>query len=423
MEAQQILLILILIVTVNYLWEQVLDYLNLKAIRKEIPQQLAGIYDAEKYAKSLDYLRANTKFSFLTSAFSVALSIAMLLSGGFGWLDSLLRDFFANEIFIVLAFFGVLAVASDVLTIPFQWYSTFVIETRFGFNKTTPKLFIIDKLKGYGLGVLIGAPLLAALIFLVKTIGPSFWIWFSAIAILYMLFMNVFYTSLFVPLFNKLTPLAEGPLKSAIQNFSTKVDFPLENVLVIDGSKRSSKANAYFSGLGKRKKIVLFDTLVDKHTTEELVAVVAHEVGHYKKKHILFGILLSAIQITFTMWLLSLFIYNEQLSFALGGNQLSMALNLIAFTLLFTPVSILTGLLLNVYSRKNEFEADVYAAHTADGSALIDALKRLSVDSLSNLHPHSLYVFFHYSHPPLVQRISALLRHQPSNANTVTRLS
>jgi STE24 endopeptidase len=409
MEPKSILYIIIGIVAVSYIFDQLLDYINLKAQRSDIPDEIASFYDRDKYLRSLQYHKELTKFSFVTSAFGFILSIIMLLTGGFGWVDSLLRMYFQNEIVLALAFFGLLMVASDILTLPFQLYSTFVIEEKYGFNKTTPRTFITDKLKGYLLGALIGGPLLALLIFFVQSIGPSFWIWFSLIAGAFILFMNMFYTSLILPLFNKLTPLPDGNLKSAIHNFASKVQFPLDNIFVIDGSKRSSKANAFFSGIGKKKKIVLYDTLIQKHTTEELVAVLAHEVGHFKKKHVIWSLALSIVQVVFTLYVLSLMIYSDSLSLALGGKQLTIHLNLIAFAILFTPISGITGLLMSMYSRRNEFEADAYAKETYSGPALVQALKTLSVDSLSNLYPHPLYVFIHYSHPPLLKRVNALL--------------
>lgn len=408
MEPQTILYIILIISIVSYLFDQLLDYLNLKAQRTDIPDDIAAFYDRSKYLKSLEYHKALTNFSFFSDAFSFLLSFGMLLLGGFGWLDNLLRVYVENEVLLALAFFGVLMLVSDILSLPFQLYTTFVIEEKFGFNKTTLKTFFADKLKGYLLAALIGAPLIALLIYLIQTIGPNFWIWFAIIASAFILFMNMFYTSLILPLFNKLTPLEDGELKSAIEQFAKKVDFPLDNIFVIDGSKRSSKANAFFSGIGKKKKIVLYDTLISKHTTEELVAVLAHEVGHFKKKHIVWGFALSIMQVFFTLFILSLMVYNENLSLALGGSQLSIHLNLIAFAILFAPISGFTGLLMSMYSRKNEFEADAYARETYSGPALAEALKRLSVDSLSNLYPHPAYVFFHYSHPPLLKRLEAI---------------
>lgn len=408
MEPGIILAIVVAIAAVSYLFDQLLDYINLKALRTDIPDDIASFYDRPRYVQSLEYHRDLTRFSFISSGFTFLLSTFMLLSGGFGWFDDFLRNYVENDILLALVFFGILVLASDLLTLPFQLYSTFVIEEKYGFNKTTPATFFTDKLKGYGLASVIGAPLLALLIYLIQTIGPAFWIWFAVLASVFILFMNMFYTTLILPLFNKLTPLPDGELKSAIRDFARKVNFPLDNIYVIDGSKRSSKANAFFSGIGRKKKIILYDTLIEKHSTPELVAVLAHEVGHYKKKHIIWSLVLSVVQVFFTMFVLSLMVYNTNLSLALGGSQQSIHLNLIAFSILFAPVSGITGLLLSMYSRKNEYEADAYARETFSGTALAQALKKLSVDSLSNLYPHPLYVFFHYSHPPLMKRLEAI---------------
>jgi STE24 endopeptidase len=408
MTPSVILGIIIAIVVGNYLLEQFLDYINLKYQRGDIPSSVSAYYNEEQYLRSKQYKTTQTQFSFLTSGFSVLLSLGMLLLGGYGWLDAWLRTFIENEIILALSFFGVIMLVSDVLTIPFQWYSTFVIEEKFGFNKTTPTLFILDKVKGYVITAVVGGLLLSLLLYFIQELGTNFWIWFSIIAGLFILLVNMFYTSLLLPLFNKLTPLAEGELKEAIQAYAKRVEFPLDNIYVMDGSKRSNKANAFFSGIGSKKKIVLYDTLITNHTTEELVAVLAHEVGHFKKKHIVWGFILSIIQLVFMLFILSRMVFNEDLSFALGGSVESIHINLIAFGILFTPISLITGLAMNVLSRKNEFEADAYAKNTYDGEALATALKKLSVDNLSNLYPHPWYVFFHYSHPPLLTRLSAL---------------
>lgn len=408
MKPETILLIILVISIVSYAFDQLLDYVNLKALKKDIPAEIESFYNKEKYQKSLDYQREQTRFSFITSAVSFLLSLGMLIFGGFGWLDNLLRPHFQQEISLALGFFGCIMIVSDLITVPFQWYSTFVIEEKYGFNKTTVRTFITDKLKGYVLGALIGGAMLSLLIYLVNFIGPHFWIWFALVAAAFMLFVNMFYTSIILPLFNKLTPLADGELKSAIEEFAKKVNFPLDNIFVMDGSKRSAKANAFFSGIGKKKKIVLYDTLINNHTKEELVAVLAHEVGHFKKKHIVWSYLISIAQVFFVLFVLSKMVFNENLSIALGGSQQAIHLNLIAFGILFSPISGITGLLMSMLSRKNEFEADAYARETFDGHALSNALKKLSVDSLSNLYPHPLYVFFHYSHPPLLQRLNAL---------------
>lgn len=410
MTPQLILYILTGIVFVSYLFDQWLDYLNLKHQRTDIPEEVSAFYNKEKYLKSLAYHKEQTMFSFLTSAVSVALTLLMLFFHGFGWVDMWLRDYIHSDIILALTFFGLLAIASDIITLPFQWYGTFVIEEKYGFNKTTVKTFIADKLKGYLLGAVIGGALLSLLIYLIQQIGPGFWIWFALIAAAFILLVNLFYTSLILPLFNKLTPLHEGELKTAIEAFAQKVNFPLNNIFVMDGSRRSAKANAFFSGIGRKKKIVLYDTLINNHTTEELVAVLAHEVGHFKKKHIIFSYVLSVFQIFFTLWILSLMVFNENISLALGGIHSTIHLNLIAFSILFSPVSGITGLLMSIYSRRNEFEADRYARETFDGQALSNALKKLSVDSLSELYPHPAYVFFHYSHPPLLKRLEALAK-------------
>lgn len=413
MSPQSILALIIAITLIGYVFEQLLDYINLRHQRQDIPDEVAAFYERGKYLKSLAYHRELTNFSFLTSAFGLIISLVMLISGGFGMLDNYLQSVMAHDIFRALLFFGILMLAGDLVTLPFQIFSTFVIEEKYGFNKTTVKTFVTDKLKGYLLGGLIGGALLSLLLYLIQWLGQNFWIWFALAAAVFMLMVNMFYTSLILPLFNKLTPLPDGVLKDSIEAFSKRVMFPLDNIYVIDGSRRSSKANAFFSGIGKRKKIVLYDTLINNHTTEELVAVLAHEVGHFKKKHIVLTYVLAVIQIVFTLFVLSLLVFNENVSAALGGNSLSIPLNLVAFGILFSPVSAVTGLLMNMISRKNEFEADRYARETYNGAALSDALKKLSVDNLSNLYPHPLYVFFHYSHPPLLKRLEAI-RSEPS---------
>lgn len=408
MKPSDVLIVILAISAGSYVFNQFLDLANYRSARPGIPDQLAGFYDAEKYGRSRAYHRDRTRFSFITSALSFVLSFGMLISGGFGWLDNSLQQFISNDILRALAFFGIIGVVGDILATPFQWYATFVLEERYGFNKTTRATFVADKLKGYLVAAIVGGPVLALFIYMAQIMGRDFWIWFSVVAILLIFLINVFYTSLFLPLFNKLTPLPDGELKKAITSFAERVKFPLDNIYVIDGSKRSSKANAFFSGIGRRKKIVLYDTLIEKHPIPELIAVLAHEVGHFKKRHVVWMFLLSCIQIVFTLFVLSRMLYSAEVSIALGGKGLSMPLNLLAFGILFSPISGLTGLLMNIFSRRNEFEADRYARETFDGSTLSTALKRLSVDTLSDLYPHPWYVFFHYSHPPLLQRLKAL---------------
>lgn len=408
MDSKTILYIILAFITFSYVLERILEYINLKAQKLTVPPEFQSLYNEEKYRKSLAYHKELTRFSWLTSTFSFILTWIILLFGIFGLLDTELRPYFDDPRWLALAYFGVIFIISDIINIPFQVYSTFVIEEKYGFNKTTPKIFIVDKLKGYLLTAIIGGLLIFVLLSLILNLGQDFWIWFWIIAAAFILFVNMFYTSLILPLFNKLTPLQEGELRQAIENYSKKVGFPLTNVFVIDGSKRSSKANAFFSGLGKKKKIVLYDTLINNHTTEELVAVLAHEVGHFKKKHIILGYVISLLQVGLMLFIMSLMIFNLELSYALGGEQLAIHLNLIAFGMLYAPISLILGILGNIISRKNEYEADEYAALTYNGTALQDALKKLSVDNLSNLFPHPAYVFVHYSHPPLLKRLKAI---------------
>ncbi|MCK5371377.1 MAG: M48 family metallopeptidase, partial [Cyclobacteriaceae bacterium] len=375
--------------------------------------EVKGIYDEEKYKKSISYARANNKFGLLTSSFSFILSFVLLATGFFGWFDQKVHGFIVTEELVSLAFFGLLFLASDILNIPFQLYDTFVIEEKFGFNKTTSKTFILDKLKGYVLAGVIGGLILFVLLKLINLFGPDFWIYFWIVISVFILFINMFYTSLILPLFNKLTPLEDGELKDEIETYSKKIKFPLDNIFVIDGSKRSAKSNAFFSGIGKKKKIVLYDTLIENHSKEELVAVLAHEVGHFKKKHIITGYVLSILQTGFTLFIMSLIIFSPAMSEALGGSQLAIHLNLLAFGILYSPISHFVGVFMNMLSRKNEFEADAFAKETYNGTFLQQALKKLSVDNLSNLFPHPAYVFMNYSHPPLLKRLAAMNEQQP----------
>lgn len=408
MDKQVILWILVGITVIDFVIEEVLSYLNRKSSFRPLPGQFKEIYDEERYEKSLAYQRDRDRFSSITTVISFAATLAMLFTGGFGLIDGWLRAYTGNEVTLALSFFGVIYFASDILTLPFQLYSVFVIEEKYGFNKTTARTFIFDKLKGYLLTIIFGGGLLTVLIILILFLGSNFWLYFWAVMVAFMLLANLFYTSVIVPLFNKLSPLEDGDLRSAITEYSQQVNFPLTNIFVIDGSKRSSKANAYFSGLGRRKKIVLFDTLIEKHTQEELVAVLAHEVGHYKKKHIIGSLVLGILQIGVMLYLLSLMIFNSQVTFAMGGQITAIHLNILAFGILYSPVSRLLGIGMNIQSRKNEFEADAYAAETYKPQPLATALKKLSVDSLSNLFPHPWYVFVHYSHPPLLKRLERL---------------
>lgn len=393
------------ILVFDYLLEQFLDYLNSTKRSSVLPLELTGIYDVDKYKKSQDYDKANHKFSIVTSSFNLILILVFLYFSGFALIDDLARIYTSNSILIAMIFFGVIMFASDIIHIPFSIYNTFVIEERFGFNKTTVKTFILDKVKGWVMAAIIGGGILALIIWFYNTVGDNFWIYAWIAISLFTLFITMFYTSLIVPIFNKLKTLEDGSLKDAITSFCHDTEFKLDNIFVIDGSKRSTKANAYFSGLGKKKKIVLFDTLIEKLSDEEIVAVLAHEIGHYKKKHTLISVFSSIIQTGLTLYILSLFVGNPDLSKALGSDIPSFHLGLITFGFLYSPISTIIGLFMNLISRKNEYAADQFAAENYKGIYLQNALKNLSVNNLSNLTPHPIFVFFNYSHPTLLQRL------------------
>ncbi|HDS06333.1 MAG TPA: M48 family peptidase [Bacteroides sp.] len=403
-----VFVLLIVILVFGYLLERVLDTLNLKHTVPELPEELSGVFDAEEYKKSQLYKRDNTRFSFITSTLGALMLVLVFFLGGFGWLERQLSGITSSYILFVLIFFGIIALVSDLLSTPFALYETFVIEERYGFNRTTPKTFVLDKLKGWLLTAVIGGGLLALITWIYMLTGRWFWLLALALVTLFSIFMTMFYSNLIVPLFNKQKPLEEGTLRRKIESFAESVGFRLKNIYVMDGSKRSSKANAYFTGLGPKKRIVLFDTLIKDLDEEEIVAVLAHEVGHYKKKHTTTGLILSVIQTGITLYLFSLFVGEDSFAVALGGAEASFHLGLIAFGVLYTPISTLIGIGMNLYSRQIEYQADRFAGEHYDENPLISALKKLSRNNLSNLTPHPAYVFVHYSHPPLLKRIRAL---------------
>ena len=393
---------------ISFAIDQILDYLNAKHFNDPLPSELQDVFDEEEYKKSQQYKKERYKFGILTSAISLIATLLFFYLDGFAYVDNLSRAVSSNEIIIALVFFGIIMIASDILSTPFSYYSTFVIEEKYGFNKTTHKTFFLDKLKGWIMGAIIGGILLAAIIWFYQSAGKNFWLYAWGIIMAFTVFMNLFYARLIVPLFNKQTPLDEGSLRSQIETYASKVGFTLDKIFVIDGSKRSTKANAYFSGFGTEKRVTLYDTLMKDLNEEEIVAVLAHEVGHYKRNHIIFNLFAASVTTGFTLWLLSLFIGNPLLSEALNVSQPSFHIGLIAFGVLYSPISGITGLLMNYLSRKFEYQADNFAKHTYAALPLISGLKKLSKNSLSNLTPHPLYVFAHYSHPTLLQRFRNL---------------
>ncbi len=388
----------------DFIVDKILDSLNAKHFDDPVPQELDDVYDEEAYQKSQRYKKERYRFGIITSSFSLVLTLGFIILGGFPWVDGIARSISDNPIVIALIFFGIIMLGSDILTTPFSWYSTFVIEEKYGFNKTTKKTFWLDKLKGWFMMIIIGGGILAAIVWFYEFAGNDFW-WYTWIVVaLFAVFMNMFYAKLIVPIFNKQTPLEEGSLRNKIEGYAKSVGFKLDNIFVIDGSKRSTKANAYFSGFGREKRITLYDTLINDLEEEEIVAVLAHEVGHYKKKHIIVNLVVSVLTTGFTLWLLSLFVGSPVLSQALGVEIPSFHVGLVAFGILYSPISEITGLIMNLISRKFEYQADDFARETYSAQPLISGLKKLSGNNLSNLTPHKTYVFVHYSHPPLLQR-------------------
>ena len=408
MTAENWLYLIIGLVIFNYLFSTVLDFINGKNWRTEIPPVMKDYYDEDKYLKAKNYSKEKGKVSLISSTLSTLITLLFLIFNGYGWLDNFISIYYDIPFLKSGIFFLVLFILSDFISIPFSCYNTFVIEEKYGFNKTTVKTFVLDKIKGYLLTLIIGGILLLGAIYIVSLLENGFWVWLWISLSVIMLLVNMFYADLIVPIFNKLTPLEAGSLRKKIESYTKKVGYSLKNIYIIDGSKRSSKANAFFSGLGPRKTIALYDTLVDKHTEEELVAVLAHEVGHYKKKHVFTSLFLTISQLGLMCFLLEICLKVGEISQALGGKEMLFHLGLVAFGILYSPIGTILSILMNINSRKNEFEADHYAKTTYSGAALELALKKLSVDSLSNLYPHPFYIFIHYSHPPLLKRLSAL---------------
>lgn len=408
MTAENWLYLIIGLVIFNYLFSTVLDFINGKNWRTEIPPVMKDFYPEDKYLKAKNYSKEKGKVSLISSTLSTLITLLFLVFDGYGWLDNFISLYYDIPFLKSGIFFLVLFILSDFISIPFSCYNTFVIEEKYGFNKTTVKTFVLDKIKGYLLTLIIGGVLLFGAIYIVSLLENGFWVWLWVSLSFILLLVNMFYADLIVPIFNKLTPLENGSLRKKIESYTNKVGYSLKNIYIIDGSKRSSKANAFFSGLGPRKTIALYDTLVEKHTEEELVAVLAHEVGHYKKKHVITSLFLTIFQLGLMCFLLETCLKVGEISQALGGKEMVFHLGLVAFGILYSPVGTIISILMNINSRKNEFEADHYAKTTYSGAALELALKKLSVDSLSNLYPHPFYTFIHYSHPPLLKRLSAL---------------
>lgn len=401
--------IILIALLVEYAVSTLAALLNVRAMTPEVPEEFTGVYDAERYARSVEYTRVRTRFGLIQRTFRLALLLLFWQVGSFAWLDELVRGVGVGPVPTGLVFIGGLTLASSVLGLPFRLYSTFVIEERFGFNRTTLKTFCTDRLKGLLLAVVLGGALLAAILFFFEWAGRFAWLWCWAASVVFMVVMQFVAPTWIMPLFNKFTPLEEGELREAILAYARSAAFPLEGIFVIDGSKRSSKANAFFSGFGKYKRIALYDTLIKQQTTKELVAVVAHEVGHYKRKHVFERIALAVVHAGVMFWLLAVFLEQPALFEAFFVDERSVYAGLLFFSLLFTPFEMVLSVVLHARSRKNEFEADEFAVVTTGScEPLITALKKLSVENLSNLTPHPLAVALQHSHPPLLLRIDAV---------------
>ena len=410
MSSEIIFFIIVVFLCLDFVLERVLESLNSKHMSPVLPDSLKGIYEEKEYSRFQSYKRENGRLDSWSSGGGFVVMIVFLVAGGFGWYNSWVVSLTDSVVWQTILFVVGLSVVSSVLDIPFDYYATFRIEEKYGFNKTTRRVYWLDTVKELFLSLVLGGVLLALVVWFYTWAGTYFWLYAWGAVTLFSVFMAMFYSQLIVPLFNKQTPLQEGSLRDKIQAFAGKVGFKLDNIYVIDGSKRSTKANAYFTGLGPKKRVVLYDTLIDELTEEEIVAVLAHEVGHYKKRHTLRSMVVSVIQMGVLFWLFSLCVNNAALSEALGGDRAYFQLGLIAFAILYSPVNLILGIGMNVWSRSNEYEADAFAARYYEGDYLVSGLKKISVKSLSNLTPHPLYEYVYYSHPSLLKRIDAIKR-------------
>jgi STE24 endopeptidase len=400
--------IILIIPFTGFIIERYLDYLNSLMWSDILPEKLKNICDSEEYRKTQLYQKDNNRLSFWSSSFNLIVILVMIIAGGFAVVDNLARTFSTNSVIIALIFFGIIGFASDIINIPFSYYDTFVIEKKYGFNTMSVRTFIVDHIKSWFLALLVGVPVLGLITWFYYKTGKNFWLYAWGLITLFSVFINFFYSELIVPLFNRQVPLPDGSLRTVIEAFSEKTGFRLKNIYIIDGSKRSTKANAYFSGFGPKKRVVLYDTLQKELSEEEIVAVLAHEIGHYKKKHVLYNLFLSVLVTGLMLFLLSVVVSSPSLSQALGSKNVSFHLGLIVFGILYSPLSLIIGLLTNWISRKNEFAADRFVRANFKPEILAAALKKLSVKNLSNMMPHPAYVFFHYSHPPLLARLEKL---------------
>ena len=400
--------LILILLSFNYVFNNILEYLNDKNWNTKIPNSLKNFYKKKDYELAKKYKFEKSRLSFILNSFNFFLTFIVLYFQGFGYLNNLLNLKIENVFYQSLSFFFILFIINFIITLPFNIFSTFYIEEKYGFNRTSVKTFVIDKIKSIFIFIFISSLLIFIGSKIIEMLEKNFWIliWTSLSA--FVIFLNMFYAKLIVPIFNKLTPLEDGSLKKKIKAYSNKVGYSIENIFLIDGSKRSTKANAFFSGLGPKKTIALYDTLVKNHSEEELVSVLAHEVGHYKKNHIFLNLVITIINLGIISFLFEQCMSLINLAIALGSDNMNFHLGIVSFSFIYSPFSFISGVISNKISRKNEYEADNYAKETYGGKPLALALKKLSVSLLSNLYPHPTYVFFHYSHPPLLRRLEKL---------------
>jgi len=409
MNAYLILILAILIG--DYLLNVIVDALNMRHVRTDLPKAFEGYHDRKTYRRSRQYLRETGRFGIVSDSITTFLTIAFILAGGFNGLDHLARSLHLGSILTGLVFAGLIMLMAQGLPLPFSLYRTFVIEEKYGFNKTTPKTFVLDVLKTCALAAVVGGPLFAGVLWFFEELGQLAWAicWLA----LTMFQIGIMWLApvLIMPIFNRFTPLPESPLRAAIEDYAREQDFKLKGIFTMDGSRRSTKANAFFTGLGKFKRIVLLDTLIEKHTVDELVSILAHEMGHHKKRHLLKTTALSILTTGLMLYVLSVFIENPQLFEAFRMDHLSVYASLFFFGFLYTPIHTIVSLYGNFLSRKYEYEADAFSVETfRKPNAMISALKRLSVDHLTHLTPHPWKVFLSDTHPPILKRIQAIRR-------------
>ena len=402
-------LIIVSAIIIEYLLTSISSVLDIKNITPIIPLDFKKAYDGEKYVRSQEYLKARTRFGLFSSTFSLGLILIVIHSDVFGYLDQYVRLQTENYILQGLLFIGIIYFFQDIISLPFSLYNTFVIEQKFGFNKIKPGLFFIDKIKGYGIFIVLGSTVFTPLLYFFHVYSEIGWLIAWSVLTVFMIAIQPLFVHVIAPMFNKFTPLEEGDLRKEIEKYTSKVDFPLVRIDIMDGSKRSAHSNAYFTGFGKSRRIAIFDTLVEKHSTKEIVSVVAHEVGHYKLKHILQGTIIGIIETGIMLFAFNLIMNDISLFNVFGVNQLSVHAGIVFFSMLYAPVSMLTSIVTTAISRKNEFEADKFSLDTtSDGQALISMLIGLSANNLSHLTPHPMKVFLSYSHPPVIDRIKAV---------------